>query len=277
MSLIGRVRADARVDLGRARPSLDLTKRTPAAKLKRQIIVRRLWRDSVLDAIQRLSSHGKPAAVTRAQLIAQELPTIVTETQSAGGTPHQTLSRELQQLRDEGMVEFLGRGRYRLTKPIVNVETFVGTQNELDSAIKEGRLRIGKIETGTDLALQRRRRGQERLRKLALDNYGRRCAVCDLEDQAILWTSHIIPWAESEDGRGKLTNVLILCRPHDSLFEFGYWSLDDELAILKHPEKGKSWVVQALLPNTISFCRPRYHAPACEYLRFHRNRHGFSP
>jgi len=231
----------------------------------------------VLDAIQRLSKGSKPAVVTRKELIAQELPTIVMETQSAGGTPHQTLSRELQQLRDEGLVEFFGRGRYRLTKPIVNLETFVGTQRELDSAIKEGRLRIGKIETGTELALQRRRRGQERLRILALDNYRKKCAVCDFEDAAILWTSHIVPWAESEDGRGDLTNVLILCRPHDSLFEFGYWSLDDELTVLRHPQKVKPWVVQALLPDTISFCRPRSYAPACGYLRFHRTRHGFCP
>jgi predicted restriction endonuclease len=171
----------------------------------------------------------------------------------------------------------LGRGRYRLTKPIVNLETFVGTQDELDSAIKQGRLRIGKIETSTDLALQRRRLGQERLRKLALDNYRRRCAVCDLQDQAILWASHIVPWAESEDGRGDLANVLILCRPHDSLFEFGYWSLDDKLAVLRRPQNVKSWVVQALLPDTISFCRPRSYAPGFEYLRVHRCRHGFGP
>jgi DNA-binding transcriptional ArsR family regulator len=230
----------------------------------------------VLDAIQRLSGQDNPAVVTRGQLITQELSTIVSETQSEGGTPHQTLSRELQQLRDEGLVEFLSRGRYRLVKPIVDAETFVGTRDELDSAIKEGRLRIGKIETGTDLALQRRRRGQERVRRLALDNYRKRCALCDLQHQAMLWTSHIVPWAESSDGRGDLTNILILCRPHDSLFEFGYWSLDDELAVLQHPEKKKPWVVRALLPNTISFRRPRYDAPACEYLRFHRNRHGFS-
>jgi len=239
--------------------------------------MRRLWRDSVLDALQRLSSGSKPAVVTREQLIAQELPTIVRETQSVGGTPHQTLSRELQQLRDRGLVEFLSPGRYRLTKPIVNVETFVGPQDELDSAIKEGRLRIGKIETSNDLALQRRRRGQDRLRKLALDNYTRRCAVCDLQDEAILWASHIVPWAESEDGRGDLTNVLVLCRPHDSLFEFGYWSLDDELTVLRNPQKMKSWVVQALLPVTISFCRPRSYVPACEYLQVHRSHHGFCP
>ncbi len=239
--------------------------------------MKRLWRDSVLDAIQRLSDESNLSIVTRAQLIAQELPTIVKETQSAGDTPHQTLSRERQQLRDEGLVEFLDRGRYRLTKPIINAETFVGTQNELDSAIEDGRLRIGKIETGTDLALQRRRRGQQRLRKLALRNYRRTCAICDLRDEAILWTSHIVPWAESEDGRGDLTNILILCRPHDSLFEFGYWSLDDNLAVVKHPQKARSWVVQALLPTAISFCRPVRNAPALEYLQFHRSRHGFRP
>lgn len=245
--------------------------------------MRRRWRDSVLDALQRLSG-GNFGDVTRQQLIARELPTIVAETDSTGDTPEQTLSNELQRLRDSECLEFLGDGRYRLAKPVVDVETFDGPQDELDSAIKEGRVRIGKIETSTDkietstdLALQRRRRGQQRLRKLALENYGGRCALCDLEDEQIIWTSHIVHWAESEDGRGDLTNVVILCKLHDSLFEFGFWSLDDELRVLRNPQKMKSWVVQAILPDAIVFRKPRSHAPASDYLRVHRARHGFRP
>jgi hypothetical protein len=236
--------------------------------------LRRLWRDSVLDALQRQSGDGG-RTVTRQELIRRELSRIIAETQSEGGTPGQTLSRELQMLRDAGLVEFWGNGSYRLTRTVVDVDTFGGTQDGLDSAIKAGLVRFGKIEAGTELALQKRRLGQQRLRKLALDNYGGRCALCDLEDEPILWTSHIVPWAESDDGRGDLTNVVILCRPHDSLFEFGFWSLDDELRVLRHAQKVESWVVQALLPDTIVFRKPRSHAPALEYLRVHRIRHGF--
>lgn len=40
---------------------------------------------------------------------------IVSDTESEGETPHQTLSRELQQLRDAGVLEFVDdRGTYRL-------------------------------------------------------------------------------------------------------------------------------------------------------------------
>lgn len=41
------------------------------------------------------------------------MPTIVAATGSAGTTPWQTLSRELQELRDQGLLEFVGSGVYR--------------------------------------------------------------------------------------------------------------------------------------------------------------------
>lgn len=50
----------------------------------------------------------------RQAFIEVELARIVAETGSTGTTPEQTLSRELQQLRDVGVLEFLGAGSYRL-------------------------------------------------------------------------------------------------------------------------------------------------------------------
>lgn len=47
-------------------------------------------------------------------MLSQELDRIVRETGSRGATPDMTLSRELQQLRDRGEIEFLGGGNYRL-------------------------------------------------------------------------------------------------------------------------------------------------------------------
>ena len=46
-----------------------------------------------------------------------QLATVVTDAQSGGATPAQTMSRVLQELRDEGVVIFDGRGRYRLAEP----------------------------------------------------------------------------------------------------------------------------------------------------------------
>jgi putative restriction endonuclease len=51
---------------------------------------------------------------TRRALIEAELSRIVVETGSSGATPDMTLSRELQELRDGGMIEFVERGTYRL-------------------------------------------------------------------------------------------------------------------------------------------------------------------
>ena len=51
---------------------------------------------------------------TRQELIDAELNRIVAETGSDGITPERTLSRELQQLRDAGIVEFVDdRGTYK--------------------------------------------------------------------------------------------------------------------------------------------------------------------
>ena len=54
---------------------------------------------------------------TRQELFDGELSTIIAETGSEGATPHKTLDRELQQLRDAGVLRFVDdRGTYRLLK-----------------------------------------------------------------------------------------------------------------------------------------------------------------
>ena len=73
------------------------------------------WSVSVEDAVRRLSATIGSNEFTRADLIETQLPRIVEETGSTGKTPEMTLSRELQQLRDRGIIEFLDdRGSYRL-------------------------------------------------------------------------------------------------------------------------------------------------------------------
>ena len=73
------------------------------------------WSEVVEEAVRRhVESTGDPV-FTRQELIDDELNWIVSETGSEGETPHMTLSRELQQLRDAGVLEFMDdRGRYRL-------------------------------------------------------------------------------------------------------------------------------------------------------------------
>lgn len=73
----------------------------------------RTWSEAVTNAVRRHVAATGSAIFTRQALIDSQLDAIVADTGSAGATPHQTLSRELQQLRDAGLLEFLDQGTYR--------------------------------------------------------------------------------------------------------------------------------------------------------------------
>ena len=73
------------------------------------------WSETVEEAVRRHCARTASVAFTRQDLIDAELDRIVAETGSKGATPEMTLSRELQQLRDRGVIEFVDdRGGYRL-------------------------------------------------------------------------------------------------------------------------------------------------------------------
>jgi len=74
----------------------------------------RRWIDSVSDALRRVAVRHGTHTIRRPQLIAEELVSIVSETDSRGHTPEQTLNRTLQELRDRGVVRFGKRGVYGL-------------------------------------------------------------------------------------------------------------------------------------------------------------------
>jgi putative restriction endonuclease len=71
------------------------------------------WSEAISAAIQRHVAKAASPVFTRQALLDAELDAIVADTGSAGATPHQTLSRELQQLRDAGVIEFVEHGTYR--------------------------------------------------------------------------------------------------------------------------------------------------------------------
>jgi putative restriction endonuclease len=73
----------------------------------------RSWSEAVEAAVRRYVVRSGSPVFTRQALIDAELDAIVADTGSAGATPHQTLSRELQQLRDGGFIEFVDAGTYR--------------------------------------------------------------------------------------------------------------------------------------------------------------------
>lgn len=78
-------------------------------------MVGRDWSEVVEEAVRRHVDTTGDQVFTRQELRDAELDRIISETGSEGETPHQTLSRELQQLRDAGVLEFVDdQGTYRL-------------------------------------------------------------------------------------------------------------------------------------------------------------------
>jgi predicted restriction endonuclease len=180
----------------------------------------------------------------------------------------------LQELRNEGLVEFLGNGKYFLQDTAIDIDEEDLTDQAVDHAIRSRRLILRDVETGTPTVLARRRRGQDRLRKLSLEQYSTICAVCDITDDSLLVASHILPWADAPDHRGRLDNVICLCRFHDVLFERGHWSLADNLSIVKRARTGGR-PIHLLLDNMDVFRSPAAFRPALEFIREHRRRFGF--
>ena len=233
------------------------------------------WPVAVREAVRRVAFRHGSDRIERQILIDEELDRIVAETQTRGATPAQTLSRVLQDLRDEGDLEFVESGRYRLTKPLVADGPADLSPSAIDAAIRERRLVVAEIATGVAESTGTRRIGQDRVRVLTLQNYRGLCAVCDVSDASLLVASHIVPWSAAPEGRGDLTNVICLCAFHDRLFEKGYWSLTDELSIIARTAV-PSATISSLLPPRGAFRMAEFAQPASTYLYQHRCAHGFA-
>jgi predicted restriction endonuclease len=232
------------------------------------------WREAVLNGITRLTKSKKSYLFSRQELIQYELDQIAQEADVHGETPTQTLSRVLQELRDDNLVEFSdNHGNYIFLAENVNIEREDFPEPAIDAAIKARKLIFGDIPTGETISLARQRLGQQRLRYLTLENYHHQCALCDLSDDRLLVASHVARWADSPKGRGDLTNIVCLCRWHDPLVEYGLISFTDDYHILKKPTK--SQMLSMILENTNAYHLPDEMPLAPEYLALHRERTGF--
>jgi hypothetical protein len=242
-------------------------------KMKQQSL--NTWQTAALDGLKRYAKRNKTRLIARAQLIAEEMESIVGAVKSRGATPAQTLSRVLQELRQMGILNHVERGVDLLLDAPLLVEAEDYPTAALDIAIDREEFMIGDIPTGDVQVLARRRNGQSRLRYHAIANYVATCAMCDVAEENLLVASHIVRWADDPLLRGRLSNVICLCRMHDALFENGYISIDDDLRILA--KKCSDCKVIHYLQHTCKQLRtPRAHAPMIDYLYQHRHRNGFA-
>jgi predicted restriction endonuclease len=170
----------------------------------------------------------------------------------------------------------LGDGRYLfLDTPLDITSTIDGITDEtIEDVVRANKLLLPTVETGDMIRSQRVRKGQQAVRKQTLTQYHGRCALCDIQENNFLIASHIIGWAEREDSRGDLKNVICLCRFHDPLFEQGYLSLSDSFEVLKKRQPNQSLLVY-VLDRTTHFTLPTLYTPHAEYLSFHRQKNGF--
>jgi len=233
------------------------------------------WREAVIDAIKRLTKLKNSYFFSRQEVIRHELSQISSEVNSQGETPEQTLSRVLQELRDDKLVEFSdNQGNYIFLAENVNIEHEDFPEPAIDAAIKARRLIFDDVPTGETISRTRQRLGQQRLRYWTLENYQHQCALCDVSNDRLLVASHLARWADFPSGRGDLTNIVCLCRWHDPLLEYGLLSFTDDYRILKKPTT--SHMLSRLLQETTAYRHPIEMPLASEYLAVHRQRTGFA-
>ena len=234
------------------------------------------WRQSVLDGLHRYTVRNQTSKIERKRFLEQELTAMSTAVASIGRTPAQTVSRILQELRDEGTLFFSSTGIYVLTDQPIDLTREDLAEDIVENAIVRDALLVCDVPVREDIGEARLRVGQRALRRLTLDNYRGRCALCDTEDPLLLVASHVARWSDRPDARGKLSNTICFCAMHDRLFEHGYFGLRDDLGVVVRPQFEGAAVRTWLERCTTGFCEPVSHRPMPDFLREHRLRVGLS-
>lgn len=214
--------------------------------------MRKTWREAVWDAVQRQAA--KNLMVTRQQLIDHELDTIKAEALSTGATPEQTLSRVLQDLRDQYVLIFDGNGHYRLApgQEGVAVDTAVVTETQ---------------------RLQDCRIGQSRFRKKLDERWHHACPLTGIGQRELLRASHIVPWNRCESAAERLSvdNGLLLSALWDAAFDRAIAAFDDDGMAMFASRIAPD--AQRALRQAQSLVLPLLTTPLREYLARHRSLH----
>ena len=117
------------------------------------------WKDAVTASLRAYSARHSTRIIRFDQFKDEELELIVSLTGANGPTPDKSLSKYLQDLRDDGVIKFVDyHGTYLLidsSDELINVEESDLSTDELDSAILSNLLRIGIVKTATKLGLTR--------------------------------------------------------------------------------------------------------------------------
>jgi len=81
---------------------------------------------------------------------------------------------------------------------------------------------------------------QHELRRIVLKKYNNQCLICGIDNEVLLRVSHIKPVRADHENSGKVENSLLLCSLHDSLFDNGLISIDNDGRIIVSDELKKT-------------------------------------
>lgn len=235
------------------------------------------WKDAVKNALGRYSSKNATILIKRRDFIVQELERIIKDTGSTGSTPTQTISRILQELRDEQFLFFSDNiGEYVLNSISINVANEDLPDDVLVNAIQNEKLILGDAVVSSEISINRVRKGTSALRKSTLQNYKNCCALCDINDSKLLVTSHIARWTDRPEARGLLSNTICFCTLHDKLFEHGYFALLDNMQLIWKQLQNSKAIEIWRNSCTSQFKIPTYKNPSLIFTNEHRKRVGLN-
>jgi hypothetical protein len=126
------------------------------------------------------------------------------------------------------------------------------------------------LETGERESRTKHRIGQGAIRKSALERYGKRCCLCQIDEPRLLIAGHIRGWAKGKESRSDPRNVVLMCAFHDSLFGKGFISLSPRTYALRISQQKLSVAAYKQIKKFRSkFRKPASHPPARKYLTWH--------
>jgi len=117
------------------------------------------------------------------------------------------------------------------------------------------------------------RQKQSVFRKKVLKNFQEECCISSISESVILRASHIIPWSHRINSRLDPANGLCLSVTYDHLFDQGFISFSDSLAVIITPEyKSFSQPLQKILEDVKGRQAelPKKYKINQDYLFYHR-------
>jgi len=108
------------------------------------------------------------------------------------------------------------------------------------------------------------------LRTLALQRDNNTCLLCEINDSRLLICSHIKPWRTGES-RLDLNNVLTLCELHDSLFDKGFITIDEDGYVMLSEEVVlNKQILYNYFRDSESALKLELNESVKNYLKYHR-------